>query len=335
MNHRPAKTTAFTFGEPATALSGREILDYLHSYWNGQYYQPPVHMNGLAKSVNANPHHASAIRLKANILSSCFEAHPLLNADTFLNLAMDYIVFGNCYLERVNDRAGRPARLVHSPAKFTVRTKAGYAFLKDGYHLHHFAEDAICHIKNPDINQEYYGVPDYLAAMQSAWLNEAATLFRRRYYLNGSHAGFILYINDAAQDEADIDNIRNALKESKGVGNFKNLFMYCPNGKKDGVQLIPISEVTAKDEFLNIKNVTRDDVLAAHRVPPVIMGVMPNNVGGFGSVEAASKVFARNEIQPLQSRFLSINNWLGTEAVRFTPYVIDVADASASITIGN
>lgn len=58
--------------------------------------------------------------------------------------------------------------------------------------------------------------------------------------------------------------------------------MYSPNGKKDGLQIIPLSEVAAKDEFLNIKNVSRDDMMAAHRVPPQMMGIMPNNVGGLG-----------------------------------------------------
>ncbi len=48
-----------------------------------------------------------------------------------------------------------------------------------------------------------------------------------------------------------------ALKNSKGPGNFRNLFMYAPNGKKDGIQLIPVSEVTARDEFFNIRNVVR------------------------------------------------------------------------------
>ncbi|MFP3604649.1 hypothetical protein SB753_22365 [Paraburkholderia sp. SIMBA_053] len=42
--------------------------------------------------------------------------------------------------------------------------------------------------------------------------------------------------------------MRAALKNSKGPGNFRNLFMYAPNGKKDGIQVIPVSEVTAKDE---------------------------------------------------------------------------------------
>ena len=61
--------------------------------------------------------------------------------------------------------------------------------------------------------------------------------------------------------------------------------MYSPNGKKDGIQIIPLSEVAAKDEFLNIKNVSRDDMLAAHRVPPQLMGIIPTNTGGFGDVE--------------------------------------------------
>ncbi len=65
-------------------------------------------------------------------------------------------------------------------------------------------------------------------AVQSAVLNEAATLFRRRYYANGSHAGFILYVTDPAQHEEDIEAMRDQFIKSKGVGNFKNLFYYRP-----------------------------------------------------------------------------------------------------------
>lgn len=80
-----------------------------------------------------------------------------------------------------------------------------------------------------------------------------------------------MYMTDAAQNQEDINNIRQAMKSAKGPGNFRNLFMYSPNGKKNGIQIIPLSEVAAKDEFLNIKNVSRDDMMAAHRVPPQMM----------------------------------------------------------------
>lgn len=132
-----------------------------------------------------------------------------------------------------------------------------------------------------------------------------------------------MYMSDPAADQKDVDNIREALKKSKGPGNFRNLFMYSPNGKKDGIQIIPLSEVAAKDEFLNIKNVSRDDMLAAHRVPPQLMGIIPTNTGGFGDVEKASNVFVRNELIPLQERMKEINEWIGEETIRFQRYDLE------------
>lgn len=108
-------------------------------------------------------------------------------------------------------------------------------------------------------------------------------------------------MTDAAQNQEDVDNIHKAMKSAKGPGNFRNLFMYSPNCKKEGIQIIPLSELAAKDEFLNIRNVSRDDMMAAHRVPPQMMGIIPNNTGGFGDVEKASRVFVRNELMPLQN----------------------------------
>ncbi len=166
-------------------------------------------------------------------------------------------------------------------------------------------------------------MPGYLSAIPSALLNESATLFRRKYYINGSHAGFIMYMTDAAQNQEDVNNLRNAMKSAKGPGNFRNLFMYSPNGKKDGLQIIPLSEVAAKDEFLNIKNVSRDDMMAAHRVPPQMMGIMPSNVGGFGDVEKASLVFVRNELIYLQGRLKEVNSWVGEKIISFTQYTLD------------
>lgn len=185
-----------------------------------------------------------------------------------------------------------------------------------------FASSSIFHLMEPDINQGFYGVPEYMSAIPSTLLNESATLFRRKYYVNGSHAGFIMYMTDPAQSQQDVGNIRSAMKSVKGPDNFRNLFMYSPNGKKDGIQVILLSEVAAKDEFLNIKNVSRDDMLAVHRVPPQLMGIIPSNTGGFGYVEKASKVFVRNELMLLQKRFEELNDWIGDNIINFNNYTL-------------
>ena len=173
------------------------------------------------------------------------------------------------------------------------------------------------------------GVISVDTGIQLRVLNEAATLFCSKYYKNGSHTGFVFYMTDAAANTQDVDNLRQVMRDSKGPGNFRNLFMYAPNGKKDGIQILPVSDVAAKDEFFNIKSVTRDDQLAAHRVPPQLMGILPNNAGGFGAVEPAARVFARNELVPLQAQFMAINEWAGVEVVKFAPYDLGLSKETA------
>jgi PBSX family phage portal protein len=243
----------------------------------------------------------------------------------FARYVLDYLVFGNSYLEAPKSRLGKVQPLQPALAKYMRRgcDDLDSYFIVQGWKTEHeFVPGSVFHLREPDVHQEIYGVPEYMAALQSAWINESGTLFRRKYYLNGSHAGYILYLIDALSDEAQVDAIKTALKNSKGPGNFRNLFMYAPGGKKDGLQLMPISEVAAKDEFFNIKNVTRDDVLAAHRVPPQLLGLVPTGTAGFGSVVPAAQVFVVNEPLSLQARVRGLNDWMEDEIVTFDSYPV-------------
>ncbi|WP_414160793.1 phage portal protein [Serratia sp. BNK-12] len=321
-----AGVEAFTFGDPVPVLDRRELLDYVECVRMDKWYEPPISFDGLARTFRATVHHSSPLYVKRNILTSTFKPHRLLSQQAFSRFVQDYLVFGNAYLELRTNRLGGPMELKPSLAKYTRRgvDLDTYWFVQYGLGVdpYQFDADSVFHLLEPDINQEIYGLPEYLSALNSAWLNESATLFRRKYYQNGSHAGFIMYMSDAAASQTDVDNIRNAMKGARGPGNFRNLFMYSPNGKKDGIQVIPLSEVAAKDEFWNIKNVTRDDQLHAHRVPPQLMCIVPENTGGFGNVKEASEVFVRNELIPLQRRMQELNNWIGEEVITFDPYIL-------------
>lgn len=56
------------------------------------------------------------------------------------------------------------------------------------------------------------------------------------------------------------------------------------------------------------------------------MSIVPDNTGGFGSIESAAKVFVVNELMPLQALFRELNDWLGQEVIRFKPYELGVKD---------
>lgn len=71
--------------------------------------------------------------------------------------------------------------------------------------------------------------------------------------------------------------------------------------------MIKLSEVAANDEFLNIKNVSRNDIMVVHRVLSQMKDIIPLNTGGFGVIDKASKIFVRNEFIPLHERMKKIN----------------------------
>ncbi|MDR7101479.1 phage portal protein [Croceicoccus sp. BE223] len=314
----------FTFGDPESVLDRGEIFDLFETVQNGRWYEPPISQAGLARAYRMTSHHQSAIVLKRNLLVRAFKPSDLLSTTAFSRWVLDWLLMGNAYMEAQRNLAGDVVRLIPAPAVYTRRgVEAGQFFFVRSQFLqnkaHEFARGAVHHLIEPDPMQEIYGMPEYLSAMQSGLLNEAATLFRRRYYRNGSHAGFILYISEEGLGTVDSDAIRKAMKDAKGPGNFRNLYLHIPKGKKDGVQILPISEVAAKDDFLNIKDTTRDDVLAAHRVPPQLLGIVPKNAGGFGNVVDAARTFYELEIEPIQQRLCELNEFLGFEAIAFTP----------------
>lgn len=319
---------AFTFGEPTPVLDRRDILDYVECIDNGQWYEPPVSFSGLAKSMRAAVHHSSPIYVKRNILVSTYIPHPLLSRQDFSRFVLDYLVFGNAFIEERRGLTGKSLKLETSPAKYTRRGIEDdvYWYIQSYTQPHEFAAGSVFHLLEPDINQELYGMPEYLSALNSAWLNESATLFRRKYYQNGAHAGYIMYVTDAAQNSTDVESLRKAMRDSKGLGNFKNLFFYAPHGKPDGIKIVPLSEVATKDDFFNIKKVSAADLLDAHRIPFQLMGGKPENVGSVGDVEKVAKVFVRNELTPLQARFMELNEWAGDDIIRFEKYSLDPAE---------
>ncbi|WP_164095352.1 phage portal protein [Serratia marcescens] len=329
MKEEAPAAQAFTFGEPEPVLNYGVIMECLECVSNGIWYDPPIALDGLARLFRATPHHGSALFVKRNILASTFIPHPLLSMHDFSRWALDFLVLGNGYLELRENLLGEPLKLVPALALLVRRgLKPGtfYSLQRDelsaeGYYA--FRKNSVFHLMEPDITQEIYGLPQYLCGVNSVLLNESATLFRRKYYDNGTHVGSVFYLTDAVQNQTDIDQIKQTIESGKGRGNFKSMFLYAPNGKKEGLQIMPISQMAAKDEFLNVKNTSRDDEMSVHRVPPQLMGIIPNNTGGFGSVTDASEVFVRNELVPLQERMRELNDWLGIEVIRFAEYALN------------
>lgn len=316
----------FSFGENISIGDAESVLVKRNVFngfsWKSDKYYYPLHdPKILARLVHAAPHHESAFIYKLNILCRDFIPNTVLSGAEFKKLAKNYLVTGNAFLEGIQNRLGKIIKLKAQPA---VNCRVGvidgeFWFIGDDFSETKFSSP-VFHLKEYDLEQEIYGVPSYLSAIQSILLNESATIFRRRYYINGAHAGFIFFLSDAALTDEQTKKIKEQIQAAKGVGNFKNLFLHIPNAKPDSVKIIPIAEAQAKDIFAEIKNTSAKDVMTAHRIPPQLLGQTPDTNGGFGDVVRATDATYFNEIMPLQTALMELNDLIGQEVINFVDY---------------
>ncbi|WP_312225811.1 phage portal protein [Stutzerimonas nitrititolerans] len=265
----------------------------------------------MAKLLRANAHHGAIPKFKRNMLLREFIPSAGCSTRTMGRAGLDFMVFGEAYFLRQSNLLGQVLELDHLPAiNMRIKVDGGYVMLQPNGQEIEFDQDEIEHVMDYDVEQDIYGVPDYLGGMQALLLNEAATLFRRRYYSNGAHAGYIFYTNDPDLTEEDESELRAQISASKGVGNFRSMFVNIPGGTEKAIQIIPVGDFQAKDELEKVKNITRNDVIAAWRMNPALAGIIPENSAGFGDIEKIDRVYTANEIRPICQLFDQVNDLL-------------------------
>lgn len=309
VKHSPS--VQFSFGEPEP-VNSLDISEILGVFYDDQceYYTPPVLPKGLDKMGRANAIHRRCINFKVNQMSICFESGPVSIRD-FRRLALDHQVFGNFYLENIFNRGGQIVRGQHLPAINMRKTKKlGFKMLRASGTDINWRANEVLHGLEYDTAQSIYGVPGWIGAFHDVLLNSEATRFRRRYYLNGSHMGYILYTTAPDLDAEVEEKIKAAVQGGKGIGNFRSMFLNVPNGQEKGVQIIPVGDISQKDEFEKIKNVSANDIIIAHGINPQLAGMKPDNVGGFGDIEKAGTWYRQNEVQAAVQPFLELNEFL-------------------------
>ncbi|MHY04059.1 phage portal protein [Escherichia coli] len=302
-NTAPAqqKMSMISFGNPERAILNP--LEYEPVYFDSSsmYYTPPVNRLALAELPDINGQHGGILRARTNMITAdLISGGGGMLQDDIQATVLNLLTFGDVGLLKLRNAFGRVIGLLPLPSLYTRRGKNGkfYVLQKSG-HLEYASADIIF-VKLYDTRQQVYGKPDYLGGIHSAMLNNEATIFRRRYYKNGAHLGYILYTTDPNMTDEMEDEMKEQIAAGKGVGNFKSMLINIPNGKEKGVQLLPVSDMGAKDEFVNIKNISMQDILNAHRFPPGLAGMMPNNNSSFPDITKTRDAYQRDEVIPVQ-----------------------------------
>ena len=292
-------------------------LDYVGLQFSDTYncYEPPINRFALARLPAQNAQHCGILNSRANMISADYDKGGLSKMD-MRALALNLIMFGDAAVLKVRNGFGKVVRLVPlSSLYLRVCLDGSYRYLMrksltdiNSDKVFSYAADDVIMLKLYDPFQQIYGSPDYIGGIQSALLNSDATVFRRRYFANGAHMGFILYSTDPDMTEEMEDEIAKSITGAKGVGNFKSMFVNIAGGHPDGLKVIPIGDTGTKDEFGTIKNISAQDILTAHRYPAGLAGVI-SQAGSMGDPLKIRDAYRQDEVLPMQELIAdAINN---------------------------
>lgn len=327
------KNFSISFGEPVPVLDNSLAYQGVMLAMGGQYYNPPINIEALARLEGANSYHGQALRFKADSLSKYFIESRYLSQIDIKKAAFDFSLSDNCYFQKIYNKIGRLVKLKHLPAVYmrraatNINNPLGRA---DDYYvmLQHqvgiinghvkFQPDEVLHLKGYDPLQGIYGKASYMGGVQDVLLSESSTLFRRKYYINGANLGYIMVTTDAGISEETAALLEDKIKGGKGAGNFKSLYINIKKtNSRNPVQIIPINDSNLNDSFTAIKQSTEMQIVAMHGIPPILLNIIPGNVGGLGDPEKALRIFYELKIKSMQQKFLEINDLTGLNIVKF------------------
>lgn len=309
------KMSIITFGKPEPVLTTG--TDYAEVWYDNaaDHFTLPIDRLALAQLINLNGQHGGIIHARKNMVISSYQGGGL-SFDELDAASFDFLTFGDLAIHKLRDGWGDVIGLEPLPGLYLRRRKerenevnvpGDFVLLQQGKPLVYAPEDIIF-IKMYDPQQHIYGLPDYIGGIHSALLNSEAVIFRRRYYHNGAHTGGILYTRDPSMTDEMEEEIEQQLRDSKGIGNFSTILVNIPGGDGDAIKFIEMGDISAKDEFANVKNISAQDVLNAHRFPAGLAGIVPQNSAGLGDPEKSRTTYFKTEVVPIQRRIAAAVN---------------------------
>lgn len=261
--------------------------------------EPFFSFDRLLSFFYANTYHKRAVQLKASLLSniedsSKLEGGVMTPKDFLYAFILNLEIFGNAFVEIAGKNLyilpSIEARVNENREIFQVKNSRSIPI--NAKHLYYYSP-----------NSRFYREPDYLAAMLSILTNQKADSFNNAFFEKSTHADTAIIFENSEPDEMQL----NAFKEFfgsnfKGTGNAHKTLVLTANGENAKVRIEDLSKVS-DISFEKLKNLNRDEIIAAHGVPPRMVGVMTaGQLGGSGEVTGQLHSFNELTIIPKQEQ---------------------------------
>lgn len=214
---------------------------------------------------------------------------------------------GNAYWWLVKNKAGvivqiypwlRPDRMTPIPSVKDFIEK--YRYVQPGVNDPvDFKTSEIIHFKYVNPLDPYSGRSPVSSVGMSIAVDEYAQKYNLRFFQNGARPDFVLQFKDGL-DKVQADRIMAQWEERHGMGNEHRPAVLSKGELKS-------TSLSQKDmEFYNQRMMSRDEILAAFKVPKSLLGITEDV--NFATAQAARLMFIKQVIVPKVEKFCQYLN---------------------------
>ena len=216
--------------------------------------------------------------------------------EVFKKLADDYYSFGNAYLEGVLYDGG--LNLYHIDATTVRMSKnkkevyvhpdwAKYNTMKDKLSIIPLypkvkANRFVLQFKDYEPTFQFYGLPDYIAALEHIAVDYEIGKWNHTKFKNGFQPSAIVEINGDMGEEEAKKLVREAQKKFVGDGNNGKIMFIVKNGDTSSAN-VQIIKDDQEGSWIDLQRITDQNIVTAHRWQPSLSGLVSsgkmNNTG--------------------------------------------------------
>jgi len=230
----------------------------------------------------------------ARLLSA---ANPHISSYDLWEATASYLeLSGNCYWEIERDDEGAPisiypmrpdhVKVVPDREEF-VR---GYIYEVNGRSVS-LGADEVIHFKYFNPASEYYGLGPIAAIRNSIIVDQYSVAYNKAFFKNGAHPGGVLETESSLGEEA-FNRLRKQWEEGhKGASRAHRVAVL-----EDGLKYKPVGLSPRDMEFLKQRKFCREEICAAFKVPPALVGVF--EYANYANAEHQNRAFWQKTIIP-------------------------------------
>lgn len=275
--------------EKAGSSDSKQIIDS-DSSADG-YIEPFFSFESLLDLYYANTYHRRAIQIKAALLSNIEDGSKLEGQSrTPKQLLSSFItnleIYGNAFLENNLDKLYLLPSIYGRVDKDhnIYQVKNMKKIMLQGKQLAYYSPRSI-----------FYGEPDYLGTLLAIVRSSKIDTHNDGFFDNGARPDQAIVFENAEPSKEQLEAFKTFFGDNfKGYSNAHKTLVVTAGGDNAKVRFEDLSKVEDLS-FKELREISRDEIIAAHGVPPRMMGITHAAALG-GSQELIGQLHVFNQL---------------------------------------